>query len=316
MYYEVPKTSPKKGIPVSNYGKSTRPDGSKSAARLIYDAARAYDISPKVLLVKLGTESAGPLTSDVWPFKSQYTYAMGACPDSGPGGSANCDTDYAGFSIQMREAARLLRWSLDSMNQSWWSYKKPRQTNYILWNVVERDCGGKNVFIENKATAALYTYTPYQPNKAALDNMYGTGNNCSAYGNRNFWRVFNDWFGNTHYRVAGAIGTRWRASGGDSGFLGSATMNEKCGLPQSGCYQRFEGGLIYWTSTTGARVISGGIYARWKTIGYETSTLGYPTGEERVSRAMEFINNFNVEEYIGAVSQAHGILAVLFKQSI
>ena len=37
---------------------------------------------------------------------------------------------------------------------------------------------------------------PYRPNAAALANLYGTGDACSAYGNRNFWRYFNDWFGN------------------------------------------------------------------------------------------------------------------------
>jgi len=41
----------------------------------------------------------------------------------------------------------------------------------------------------------LYYYTPYVPNKAALDNLYGTGDACSAYGNRNFWRFYHDWFG-------------------------------------------------------------------------------------------------------------------------
>lgn len=203
-YYEIPKTTPGSGLPASNYGKSTIPSGAKSAAQLIYDAAQAYNISPKVLLVKLGTESAGPLTSDTWPFYKQYIYAMGAhCPDSGPGGSANCDSNYAGFSLQMREAAKLLRWYLDSMTQSWWTYKKPRATNHILWNVQETGCGGSNVYIENNATAALYTYTPYQPNSAALNNLYGTGDGCSAYGNRNFWRVFNDWFGST--RLPSAI---------------------------------------------------------------------------------------------------------------
>src|SRR5690606_3156716 len=25
----------------------------------------------------------------------------------------------------------------------------------------------------------------------------GTGNSCSSYGNRNFWRIFTDWFGST-----------------------------------------------------------------------------------------------------------------------
>ena len=52
------------------------------------------------------------------------------------------------------------------------------------------------MFIDNQATAALYVYTPYRPNAAALGNMYGTGDSCSSYGNRNFWRMFSDWFGN------------------------------------------------------------------------------------------------------------------------
>ena len=79
------------------------------------------------------------------------------------------------------------------------SYKKPFATNRILWNVVQRGCGAGDVYIESKATAALYTYTPYQPNQAALANMYGLGDHCSAYGNRNFWRVWNDWFGSTQH---------------------------------------------------------------------------------------------------------------------
>ncbi len=29
--------------------------------------------------------------------------------------------------------------------------------------------------------------------------MYGTGDGCSAYGNRNFWRYYTDWFGSTKY---------------------------------------------------------------------------------------------------------------------
>lgn len=197
-YYEVPKLEPGPGIPANNYGGKARPIGAKSAATLIWEAAQNYNINPKVLLVKLQTESAGPLTIDDWPFLKQYTYAMGAhCPDSGPGGSANCDESYAGFSIQISESAALLRYYLDNMQQSWWSYKKPYQNNNILWNVTQSGCGGANVYIENKATAALYTYTPYQPNKAALNNLYGTGNSCSAYGNRNFWTTYSDWFGST-----------------------------------------------------------------------------------------------------------------------
>lgn len=223
-YYEVPKTSPSPAIPINNYGQYNAngtpyiPPGSKSTAQLIYDAAQQYNINPKALIIKLSTESDGPLTSDVWPLKKQFYYAMGAhCPDSGPGGAANCDINYAGFSIQIAESARLLRSYLDGMEQSWWPYKRVgagvdrsisgvgictgrngvENSNCIGWNVAPRGCGGTVVHIQTKATAALYTYTPYQPNAAALNNMYGTGDYCSAYGNRNFWRVWNDWFGST-----------------------------------------------------------------------------------------------------------------------
>ena len=49
--------------------------------------------------------------------------------------------------------------------------------------------------LKSQATANLYYYTPYTPNDAALKNLYGSGDSCSAYGNRNFWRFFHDWFG-------------------------------------------------------------------------------------------------------------------------
>jgi hypothetical protein len=193
-YYEVPKTTPGPGIPINNYGSSTIPPGAKSAAELIWNAAQTYNISPMVLLVTIQKESSGPLTTDDWPWQSQYTYAMGAhCPDSGPNGSANCDPNYSGFSIQISESAALLRYYLDNMSAPWWPYKKPGN-NVIQFNP-STNCGSSSVVIENPATAALYTYTPYQPNTAALNNLYGLGDGCSAYGNRNFWRIYNDWFG-------------------------------------------------------------------------------------------------------------------------
>jgi hypothetical protein len=191
-YYEVPKTSPGSGMPANNYSGSI-PNGAISAAQMIYNAAQQYHISPKVLLIKIRSESAGPLTNDSWPLPTQYTYAMGAhCPDSGPGNTPNCDPNYAGFSIQISEAAALLRYYLDNMSQSWWPYKKVGN-NSILYNP-NSACGSSNVNVVTGATAALYTYTPYQPNAAALAAGYGTAT-CGAYGNRNFWLYYNDWFG-------------------------------------------------------------------------------------------------------------------------
>lgn len=307
-YYEVPKTTPGGSLPANNYSNpGSIPTGAQSAAWIIKDASNRYNISPKVLLVKIATESSGPLTSDSWPFFSQYRYAMGShCPDSGPNGSANCDSNYAGFSIQLYSAAELMRWYLDSMDQPWWSYKKPYQTNNILWNVVNRGCGGANVYIQNKATAALYTYTPYQPNQAALDNMYGTGDNCSAYGNRNFWRVYWDWFGPGRFSVIGGILEQYNRYGGLR-KLGYPMMNEDCSLTRGACYQDFEGGTIYWTpvASRGFTLI-GGMRNKWAATGKEWGAMGYPTSDEYYSsgRMVQDFENGSILYYDNGASYA------------
>ena len=296
IYYEVPKTTAGGDMPANNYSNpSSRPTGSQSAAWIIKDAAIRYTLNPKVLLVKIATESAGPLTSDKWPLLSQYRYAMGShCPDSGVNNSANCDPAYAGFSIQMYSAAALMRSYLDNMDKSWWTYKVPGtgkvtidangnqvNSNWVGWNVPARGCGGTTLNIQNKATAALYTYTPYQPNQAALNNMYGTGDNCSAYGNRNFWRVYWDWFGNTRgYSILPELADRYNALGGANGALGSTTDSGYCTPDKSACWQSFTNGTIIWSPATGAWESKGSIRERWAALGYQTGSLGFPTGPE------------------------------------
>lgn len=160
---------------------------SRSAALIISDIASACGITPKALIVLLQKEQG--LVTDEWPWPSQYRIATGyGCPDTAP-----CNAEYYGFFNQVYKAA--------------WQFKKYQanpdnynfvagQNNNIRWNP-NSSCGSKTVFILNQATAGLYNYTPYQPNAAALNNLYGTGDSCSAYGNRNFWRYFNDWFGTT-----------------------------------------------------------------------------------------------------------------------
>lgn len=166
--------------------------GGQSAARIIYDAAQQYKINPKVLLIMLRKESLN-LFSDSWPMKSQYKYAMGyACPDSGPNYSAACVDSKAGFYKQVTLAAWQLRYYYNNMG----SYNfAPGRVNTIQYST-NPACGTKNVYIENYATASLYIYTPYTPNDAALNAYPGTAN-CGAYGNRNFWFFWQEWFGST-----------------------------------------------------------------------------------------------------------------------
>lgn len=162
--------------------------GNKSAAQIINDVSKACGINPQVLLVLLQKEQS--LITDDWPWPVQYQKATGfSCPDTAP-----CDPAYAGFFYQVYYAAR--QFKVYAKYPDNYNYKAGRN-NYIYYNPNLSACGGSTVFIQNQATASLYIYTPYQPNSAALNNLYGTGNSCSAYGNRNFWRMFNDWFGQT-----------------------------------------------------------------------------------------------------------------------
>lgn len=184
-YYQVPRSDQN----INNLSSNVIPSGAISAAQIIKNAAVAYNISPKVLLVTLEKESLN-LIKDNWPLPSQYRNAMGyGCPDTAP-----CDPQYEGFYNQITNAARQFKLYKDNPN----SYRyKPNQNNLISYQANATSCGASNVYVSTFATAGLYNYTPYQPNQAALNNMYGTGDSCSAYGNRNFWRIFTDWYGGT-----------------------------------------------------------------------------------------------------------------------
>ncbi len=169
------------------YCNGTISGGNKSSAQIIYDIAQACDVSPKVMLVLLQKEQS--LITDDWPWPVQYRSATGyGCPDTAP-----CDSEYYGFFNQVYQAARAFkRYRANPTN---YNYRSGR-SNTILWNP-NTGCGTSNVYIDNQATSGLYIYTPYRPNQSALNNLYGTGDGCSSYGNRNFWRMYSDWFGNT-----------------------------------------------------------------------------------------------------------------------
>lgn len=161
--------------------------GTKSAAQIINDVSKACGVNQQVLIVLLQKEQS--LVTDDWPWPIQYRSATGyGCPDTAP-----CDAEFYGFFNQVYQAAKgYKRYQANPHN---YNYRAGRD-NTILWHP-NHGCGTSNVFIQNQATAGLYIYTPYRPNQAALNNLYGMGDGCSSYGNRNFWRMFNDWFGST-----------------------------------------------------------------------------------------------------------------------
>ena len=188
--------------------------GTRTAAQIINDVAKACGINPQVLIILLEKEQS--LITDNWPLNRQHRSATGfACPDT-----ALCDPAYEGFFYQVYSAARQFRvyqtypnsynYIAGRANRIYW------QTNYGNFvnpsgnaddpsRAGQTTCGYSSVYIENQATAALYIYTPYRPNQKSLANLRGTGDDCSTYGNRNFWRLFNDWFGSTQGTVHNGV---------------------------------------------------------------------------------------------------------------
>ena len=169
--------------------------GNESAATIIYKVAQSCGINPQVFIVMLQKEQG--LVTHTWPSDWRYTMALGqGCPDTAP-----CDPAFAGFFYQIYGAGRQMKIYTEGR---YFTYYAPGKTWNILYNP-NAACGRGPVYVENEATSALYYYTPYQPNAAALRAGYGEGDGCSAYGNRNFHNYFTDWFGSTQAPQASLI---------------------------------------------------------------------------------------------------------------
>lgn len=157
-----------------------RGEADEPASRIIAKTAVACGISPRTLLVLLQKEQS-LLTR---PTADGYLRATGyACPDT-----ADCDQEYFGFFNQVYNAAWQFR-----------QYTEHPDRRYRIGTTEigfhpDAACGASRVAIRNQATANLYNYTPYQPNEATLADPEG-GDACGAYGNLNFWRLWNRWFG-------------------------------------------------------------------------------------------------------------------------
>ena len=176
------------GLGDEPYGKGVNEQ--VSAATAIWQAAQIYNINPQVIIATLQKEQ-GLVTRTDCP-EWRYNTALGyGCPDSQP-----CSTAAYGFSRQIDYGTWHFRgFFLDT-------YPVPPTipgAKFIAYNPNGSACGGSVINIENRATAALYSYTPYQPNAATLAASAGQTVHCGAYGNINFWRYFTSWFGSTQY---------------------------------------------------------------------------------------------------------------------
>jgi uncharacterized protein with LGFP repeats len=84
--------------------------------------------------------------------------------------------------------------------------------------------------------------------------------------------------------VHGNIRNKWEALGWETGVLGYPVTDEMTTPDGIGRYNHFRKGntegSIYWTPTTGAWEVHGLIREKWKSLGWETSALGYPVSDE------------------------------------
>lgn len=168
-----------------------------TAGQIITDAARACGVNPQVILVMLQKEQGLITTRNATP--RQLERALGfACPDF-----RACDDKYSGFVHQIYYGTSRLQEYGDPNR----GYRYQAGGTYDIQYSPYEFCGYGEVTIANRATAALYNYTPFTPTKATLDAGAGAVSDdvCATYGNRNFFRNFSQWFGSP----TGTPESRW-----------------------------------------------------------------------------------------------------------
>lgn len=166
----------------SDYCPDGYEGGEHSAAQIIARVSASCGINPQVLLTLIQKEQGLLTASGSRLSETDYLSATGyACPD----GQA-CDGNFRSFFRQIYGAAsQFQRYRLRPTE-----YRiRAGETTDVLYNP-DRACGSAPLTPANTATASLYNYTPYQPNDAALRG----GDDCSSWGNLNFYGFFRTFF--------------------------------------------------------------------------------------------------------------------------
>jgi uncharacterized protein with LGFP repeats len=116
---------------------------------------------------------------------------------------------------------------------------------------------------------------PVTDETGAADGV-GRFNNFSKNGGSIYWSPSSG-----AWEVHGLVRGKYVALGGPTSPLGYPATNET-GTPDGvGRFNHFtNSGSIYWTPGTGAWSIHGAIRARWASMGWERSCLGYPVSDE------------------------------------
>jgi uncharacterized protein with LGFP repeats len=89
--------------------------------------------------------------------------------------------------------------------------------------------------------------------------------------------------GGEAYGLWGVIWQRWKATGLAHGTLGFPTTDVETDARHSATYAHFQHGSIFKVGKANADVLTGGIAAKYRELGYQASRLGYPTTSTRTT---------------------------------
>jgi len=167
------------------------PANGMAAYYIIWHAAQEYQINPKFLLALLQKEQS--LVTDNEPTANQYNWAAGYSCYGGI-----CLDIYKGFTKQVQSAARKFSDYMKDLN-SFGKHKSGFYCTFTKWCLGVAKMTQDQIVVtpQTKATAALYTYNPYQGN--TIINGYKIG------ANYNFWKIWNNWFKNSSFRANGTL---------------------------------------------------------------------------------------------------------------
>jgi hypothetical protein len=283
--------------------------GPVTAGTVIYNAAKAYEINPRVLLTTMQKEQS--LVTSASCSTNTLAKSMGyGCPDSytqhkysglnlyyrngtkytsttGDGICVN-SAEKAGFTQQVIRAAWMLK------------YSRMRAEGKIDWAIIKGDWDNSddlNATYSGYMTEGCFKRSKYDTKCTDYDG-YATIDKTSVHmdngataalyrytphfsGNTHFVEIFSGWFGSVYSSEAGDaiidISNRYAALGGNVGALGDLVSDLK--HDNSHVYwQKYVNGYIMWSASTGAWESTDPIRDRWEALGYQTSELALPTG--------------------------------------
>ncbi|MFQ1004377.1 DNRLRE domain-containing protein [Modestobacter sp. SSW1-42] len=107
--------------------------------------------------------------------------------------------------------------------------------------------------------------------------------------------------------IRGEIRAKYWNLRAENSSLGYPTGEEFCGLSGGGCGQHFERGSIYYSPTTGAHNVQGAIRDKWAALGWQASTLGYPTTDDTAATGGNFSHFQRGSIYYSPTTGAHNV---------